>query len=825
MKLIYLPLLHRHAFSPQGFRPAICTLAAVLFALVAGAKTTSSTNNGVWFQSGLPNASHTWDNGIPAPGDTVNITNAVTLSTNAGVVVNIDSLNVQPSGFLTFSGPVLAVNGAGSVWSAGAFYSGPLVLSGSVTISSIITNRIELGTLTNLGTITHLGTANVGMGANTLVVNAVGGTYDIQSDVWITNISCPCLSFENDGLLRKSGGSGTSFVSTGVNNRGGTIQVQTGRLTVGGGTSSNGTFIVSAGAVLELMFGNFSGVFTGSGAGQVQLNTGGINANLSCSFNFPTNLFQWNGSGIGQSIGGSTLNNLGSLTLASANTKTLGVKLVNTGQVVMTGTGGLINGDLFQNTSGGLFEFQSDSSISNSFSSGSFENDGLVRKSGGSGTSFVAETFNNLGGTIQVLTGRLKLTSGLTGGSAFTNGTFNVSAGAVLDLIGDIDQFNTLYSGVFTGSGAGQVQFNAVNSRINIYPPCTFNFATNLFQWNAGSFYRSTPGSLTNLGTITIANNNQFNADYLDGIALVNLGQVVQTGTNQLLLGGNSPGSFFNASGGLYEFLSNGGIDPNGGGPFTNNGLVRKTGGSGTSTVNASFKNTGTVEARSGTLLFFDFTQTAGTTSLNGGALASTFGLTFLGGSLIGSGQITNNVTSGGIVSPGFSVGTIQINGNYSQTAGGALNIELAGRNPGQFDQLKVTGSATLNGALNISPLAGFVPIAGDAYQILSYSSHSGSFSATNGLSFGLSVDYRASGVFLVVTTNPPVILQPAIVGTNFTFSFNSITGITYTAQSNTNLNTTNWISFQVIPGNGSLKTVIQPIAGAAQQFFRVLRP
>ena len=87
-------------------------------------------------------------------------------------------------------------------------------------------------------------------------------------------------------------------------------------------------------------------------------------------------------------------------------------------------------------------------------------------------------------------------------------------------------------------------------------------------------------------------------------------------------------------------------------------------------------------------------------------------------------------------------------------------------------------------------------------------------------------VDYRASGVFLDVTTNiAPTIIQPALVGPNFTFSFQSIAGKTYTVQLNTNLDTTNWTSLQVLPGDGSLKNVIEPAAGAPQQYYRLLRP
>ena len=67
------------------------------------------------------------------------------------------------------------------------------------------------------------------------------------------------LIFNNFGLLRKSGGNGTSSFNRVLDfdNLDGAIEVDTGTLSLASsGSSSNGTFIVASGAVLDLTGGS-----------------------------------------------------------------------------------------------------------------------------------------------------------------------------------------------------------------------------------------------------------------------------------------------------------------------------------------------------------------------------------------------------------------------------------------------------------------------------------------------------------------------------------------------------------------------------------------
>ena len=67
--------------------------------------------------------------------------------------------------------------------------------------------------------------------------------------------------------------------------------------------------------------------------------------------------------------------------------------------------------------------------------------------------------------------------------------------------------------------------------------------------------------------------------------------------------------------------------------------------------------------------------------------------------SFSGNGTVASLVNNG-TVQPGASIGTITITGNYTQNAGGRLNIEL--NSAGQSDLLDITGNATLNGRLDL---------------------------------------------------------------------------------------------------------------------------
>lgn len=73
-----------------------------------------------------------------------------------------------------------------------------------------------------------------------------------------------------------------------------------------------------------------------------------------------------------------------------------------------------------------------------------------------------------------------------------------------------------------------------------------------------------------------------------------------------------------------------------------------------------------------------------------------------------------------------------------------------------------------------------------------------------------------------VASTFAPTILGPAISGTNFTFSFQSIAGKTYVVQYEDDLQAASWITLQTIPGDGAVKTIVTPVAASPRRFYRL---
>lgn len=104
-------------------------------------------------------------------------------------------------------------------------------------------------------------------------------------------------------------------------------------------------------------------------------------------------------------------------------------------------------------------------------------------------------------------------------------------------------------------------------------------------------------------------------------------------------------------------------------------------------------------------------------------------------GSLIGE-RIVNN---GGTIGPGVSPGTLTIDGNY-EMIDGVLEIEIAGLNSGEFDLLDITGTANLSGGtILFSFVDRFLPQADDPLLEI--------ITAGGGLTIGKNVNFAFQGV------------------------------------------------------------------------------
>jgi outer membrane autotransporter protein len=103
-----------------------------------------------------------------------------------------------------------------------------------------------------------------------------------------------------------------------------------------------------------------------------------------------------------------------------------------------------------------------------------------------------------------------------------------------------------------------------------------------------------------------------------------------------------------------------------------------------------------------------------GTLAVNGTLVGGGPLLNDTTGTLSGTGAIQGNLTNQGTVSPGTPLGTLTITGNYTQTASGTLVEQIASAS--SYSTLAVTGSASLNGALKVVLLNGYLPGYGQSF-------------------------------------------------------------------------------------------------------------
>jgi T5SS/PEP-CTERM-associated repeat protein len=151
----------------------------------------------------------------------------------------------------------------------------------------------------------------------------------------------------------------------------------------------------------------------------------------------------------------------------------------------------------------------------------------------------------------------------------------------------------------------------------------------------------------------------------------------------------------------------------------------------GSTTIAQNPGSTGTVDVTgSGSTLNNTGTLSVGPSGIgtldviDGGAVTADGGTTVgPNGTVMGNGTITTpTLVNNGTVAPAGpnnTPGTLTINGNYQQGPGGTLDTEVSGPQSSQADQLKVMGSAALNGTLALTSLNNFHPSSGATYTIL----------------------------------------------------------------------------------------------------------
>ncbi|MEA2641297.1 MAG: hypothetical protein QOF51_2691, partial [Chloroflexota bacterium] len=294
-------------------------------------------------------------------------------------------------------------------------------------------------------------------------------------------------------------------------------------------------------------------------------------------------------------------------------------------------------------------------------------------------------------------TGSVTVASGKTLTLGGTTPGFTVSGGS-LQVDGTLDSSAGL---AFTQDG-GTTTVNGI-----------FTMATGSFTFNGGSFAGNAP-VLANVALTIGAGSTGAGSFTLHGVSNTISGTVAAAQSLRLEGVGciNSSSTLTAAAG----FTNAGSIvldnNPGGCAPVTltvNAGTLTNTGsittgatGGGSRTINATLNNLGT--------------------------LTSNASLTVNGDVANGGPSTAGTINPGGV----GAAGCMTINGNYTQLAGGILNVDVGGTSVcSQFDRMTISGTAGVDGTLNAAAINGFNPVAGD-FIVLTASSLSGTFATTN---------------------------------------------------------------------------------------------
>jgi hypothetical protein len=380
---------------------------------------------------------------------------------------------------------------------------------------------------------------------------------------------------------------------------------------------------------------------SGSGAGNLLLSSGTLNASPVVNLAFDGDFFQWTG---GTLSGLAT--NVGSIVLSGAGGRFLSGDLYNLKLVRQSGLGGsfgLNSGAVFHNVPSGIYQIEADGQIyvSTCCSGATFENQGLIHQV--SATNFnISTRLSNLGGTIQVDAGTLTLQNN---GSS-SNGTFKVALGAAVNLTGGS---TPTWAGRMDGSGAGKVLLTS--GRVLANPSLILNFAPEVFNWGGDGTFS---GTITNINNVRIPSGNA----YVDGV----FGNRGVVSANASTLGLTSGSDFYNLAGGEFRMEGDAGAYTASccsGSDFVNLGLLHKTAGV-VSSISTRFANqNGSIQVDAGTLDLGANAYVQGTGSLSV-RLSSTNSALLKAGAVTLSGPLHITLADGYVPSTGTEFPILQ---------------------------------------------------------------------------------------------------------------------------------------------------------------------
>ena len=506
-------------------------------------------------------------------------------------------VNVEPGGQLDVVGGLagggsLIIDGTASVGQLGTIRSvlgsGRLTLTGDSTWGSStmtgtgttevaasavlrVTNTagqvFKARTIENSGLI-RLGDAsafNFEAGDGARVQNQAGGTVDLVSDVnlFVRSDSTAPPVLRNEGLLRKSGGTGVSSIKWRFDNAG-TVEALSGTLSLEGGGTLGGQFSVSPGAKLRLSGSYDATNPAGLPRSGVEASSGFLR--ILGDHEISDWVLAWgslSGTGTTTVLAGGTLDaRRGKLYRPVTNHGTILTSLTDVSQTLINEADGTIKlaGNLGSNPNPGVTVF----------------NRGLLQaESGVLSTSFVSTFLHNTG-VLDVASGRLSLQAG-----GELDGQFRLAPGATLSLSGGT--YNAPHPEALPRT------LTVGNSTLTLHGDSSFD----ALVVTRGSTFSTLLGS----GRTTLVPGGVFNVSAIVGRTLVNQG-TLELGSDTSI---TEAGAVINEAGGRLVIAEPASSIMGGSGRLDNTGLVEKS-GSGSRSITPALNNSGTVRVLQGEL-------------------------------------------------------------------------------------------------------------------------------------------------------------------------------------------------------------------------------
>jgi hypothetical protein len=368
----------------------------------------------------------------------------------------------------------------------------------------------------------------------------------------------------------------------------------------------------------------------------------------------------------------------------------------------------------WNNKPGSLFTLQDGASLGNFFASSTsrFNNHGLLDVEDDSNTSTIGIPLQNAG-AVDVESGTLNLSGG---GAA--RGSFHLAGGTFLTISSDY----TLNRNASV-SGAGTIQvviFHTLQIAGPVHVPnLTVSGGTVAVNGSlVVSNLTESGGTVGGPGTVTINSHWTWTGGNMTGP-----GTTVLNGVATL-------------SGGFFSMLDGRTVDNHGTASATTDGI--------------DFRNAAIWNNLGGSTFILGNTASLGN-FFAGAAQFNNAGLLVKNGS--GTSMIGFDLNNAGTLHIA-NTGTLQVAGNFGQSAFGSLQIDIGGTAAGSFGQLNVNGAASLDGNLTVQLVGGFIPSLGDSFQILTFGTRGDpptDFASEN-LPAGLSPVYGPNSLSLTAT-------------------------------------------------------------------------